>query len=183
MKIYTRKGDDGKTALIGGDRVSKHHARVEAYGTVDELNSYTGLLRALTKDAAVENALSGIQDRLFTLGSYLASAAGSKMILPDLSEGDIEFLESEIDRMTGVLPELKNFILPGASVEGSHAHVARCICRRAERLVVFLDDMEQTEELIIPYLNRLSDYFFTLARFLDNQNGGREIAWAPRNKK
>ncbi len=182
MKIYTKKGDDGKTALIGGDRVSKHHARVDAYGTVDELNSHTGLLRAVCKNEVVKIALADIQDRLFTLGSYLASAAGSRMILPDLFSSDIETLELEIDKMTEGLPELKNFVLPGASLEGSQAHVARCVCRRAERLVVMLNDMEETEPLIIPYLNRLSDYFFTLARFLDMENGGKEIVWSPRTR-
>jgi cob(I)alamin adenosyltransferase len=182
MKIYTRKGDDGKTALLGGDRVSKHHLRVEAYGTVDELNSHVGLLRAMAEDAVVTTVLSDVQDRLFTLGSYLASAAGSKMILPQLEESDIAGLESEIDRMTVELPELKNFILPGATVAGSQAHVVRCVCRRAERLVVMLNDNEDVEALIIPYLNRLSDYFFTLARFLDRKNGGEEITWSPRSK-
>ncbi len=183
MKIYTRKGDDGKTALLGGDRVSKHHLRVEAYGTVDELNSHIGMLRAMTQDAKITAILADVQDRLFTLGSYLASAAGSKMILPQLEDSDISFLETEIDRMTSELPELKNFILPGATVPGSQAHVVRCVCRRAERLVVMLRDNEEVEEMIIPYLNRLSDYFFTLARFLDRQNGGEEITWSPRTKK
>lgn len=181
FKIYTRKGDDGKTALIGGDRVSKHHIRVESYGTVDELNSQLGLIRSLEKDESVISALAEIQDRLFTLGSYLASAPGSKMILPGLFESDVEFLEKEIDRMTTVLPELRNFVLPGASANGAHTHVARCVCRRAERLVVFLSDNEEIEPLILIYLNRLSDYLFTLARFLDMLNGGNEIVWKPRS--
>lgn len=180
FKIYTKKGDDGKTALIGGDRVSKHHIRVESYGTIDELNSHIGLLRAMTAKALGVESLSGIQDRLFTLGSYLAAAPGSKMILPGLYEEDVIFLETEIDRMTSKLPELKNFILPGATTEGAQAHVARCVCRRAERLVVFLADNETIEPLIVVYLNRLSDYLFTLARFLDQHFGGTEIAWTPR---
>jgi cob(I)alamin adenosyltransferase len=181
FKIYTRKGDDGKTALIGGDRVSKHHIRVESYGTVDELNSQLGLIRSLEADDSVVHALAEIQDRLFTLGSYLASAAGSKMVLPGLFETDVEFLEREIDRMTAVLPELRNFVLPGASANGAHAHIARCVCRRAERLVVFLADNEEIEPLILIYLNRLSDYLFTLARFLDMAHGGKEIVWKPRS--
>ena len=182
FKIYTRKGDDGKTALLGGDRVSKHHIRVESYGTVDELNSYLGLIRSSSKDSGVVSAISAIQDRLFTLGSYLASATGSKVILPELYDEDVVFLENEIDRMTAVLPELRNFILPGATTPGSHAHVARCICRRAERLVVYLADNEEIDGMIVTYLNRLSDYLFTLARFLDKLAGGEEIAWVPRAK-
>lgn len=182
MKIYTRKGDDGKTALLGGDRVSKHHQRVEAYGTIDELNSHIGLLRAQANDNGITSVLSQVQDRLFTLGSYLASSPGSRMVLPGLDDTDIGLLETEIDRLTSALPELKNFILPGASVAGSQAHVARCVCRRAERLVVMLRDNEEVEEHIIPYLNRLSDYLFTLARHLDHANGGSEIVWSPRTK-
>lgn len=182
FKIYTRKGDDGKTALLGGDRVSKHHIRVESYGTVDELNSYLGLIRSSSEDSGVINAIAAIQDRLFTLGSYLASAPGSKMILPELYEDDVVFLENEIDRMTAVLPELRNFILPGATTPGSHTHVARCICRRAERLVVYLADNEEIDGMIVTYLNRLSDYLFTLARYLDKLAGGEEIAWVPRAK-
>ena len=181
FKIYTRKGDDGKTALIGGDRVSKHHIRVESYGTVDELNSQLGLIRSMESNEWVLNALAEVQDRLFTLGSYLASAAGSKMILPGLFDSDVEFLEKEIDRMTTQLPELRNFILPGATTQGAHAHVARCVCRRAERLVVFLADNEEIEPLILIYLNRLSDYLFTLARYLDLLHGGTEIVWKPRS--
>ena len=181
FKIYTRKGDDGKTALIGGDRVSKHHIRVESYGTVDELNSQLGLIRSMESNEWVLNALAEVQDRLFTLGSYLASAAGSKMILPGLFDSDVEFLEKEIDRMTAQLPELRNFILPGGTTQGAHAHVARCVCRRAERLVVFLADNEEIEPLILIYLNRLSDYLFTLARYLDLLHGGIEIVWKPRS--
>jgi cob(I)alamin adenosyltransferase len=182
FKIYTRKGDDGKTALLGGDRVSKHHIRVESYGTVDELNSYLGLIRSTTQEVTVLTAIAQVQDRLFTLGSYLASAAGSKVILPELYDEDVSFLESEIDRMTADLPELRNFILPGATTAGAHAHVARCICRRAERLVVYLSDNEEIDAMIVTYLNRLSDYLFTLARYLDKINGGEEIAWVPRKK-
>jgi cob(I)alamin adenosyltransferase len=182
FKIYTRKGDDGKTALLGGDRVSKHHIRVESYGTVDELNSYLGLIRSGANDTGVIAAIGTVQDRLFTLGSYLASAPGSKMILPELYDEDVVFLENEIDRMTAGLPELRNFILPGATQQGAHAHVARCVCRRAERLVVYLSDNEEIDGMIVTYLNRLSDYLFTLARYLDKLGGGEEIAWVPRAK-
>jgi cob(I)alamin adenosyltransferase len=183
FKIYTRKGDDGKTALIGGDRVAKHHIRVESYGTVDELNSCIGIIRSGSSDEFTTSSLADIQDRLFTLGSYLAAAPHSKMILPELYESDVKFLEDEIDRMTSQLPELKNFVLPGATRQGAEAHVARCVCRRAERLVAHLSDHEEVEHLVLIYLNRLSDYLFTLARFLDKTHGGKEIAWTPRTAK
>lgn len=182
IRIYTKTGDDGKTGLIGGDRVSKHHIRVECYGTVDELNSQLGLVRAYLKEPESLRTVAEIQDRLFTAGAYLASAPGNKMVLPELTEEDIVKLEKEIDRLTAILPELKNFILPGGSVAGAHAHVARCVCRRAERLVVFLADSEKVDPLVVKYLNRLSDYLFTLARFMDKEAGASEIAWKPRTK-
>jgi len=179
MKIYTRKGDDGKTALIGGDRVSKHHIRVESYGTIDELNSHLGFLRC-GLDEEEKRTIAHIQNRLFTVGSYLASASGSKMVLPEILSSDVKLLENEIDRHTSELPELKNFILPGSSNLGSHAHVARCVCRRAERLVVHVSEIEEIEPLIIQYLNRLSDYLFVLSRFIDHASGNPEIIWEPR---
>lgn len=182
FRIYTKTGDSGKTSLIGGERVSKHHIRVECYGTVDELNSHIGLLRTQMSEEEGLAVISGIQDRLFTLGSYLAAAPGNKMVLPELNAEDVEVLESDIDRMTEALPELKNFILPGGSTAGAQAHVARCVCRRAERLVVYLAENESIDNLVIQYLNRLSDHLFTLARFLDMKNGAREIVWKPRSK-
>jgi cob(I)alamin adenosyltransferase len=182
MKIYTKTGDDGTTGLIGGMRVPKYHVRVESYGNVDELNSAIGIVRSTTSDAQILESLALIQDRLFTVGSYLAAAPGNIMVLPQLQEEDISMMEKEIDRMTAMLPELKNFILPGGSTPGSYAHLARCICRRAERWVVHLVETETIDPLVIHFLNRLSDYLFTLARFLDMQNGGVEIAWRPRNK-
>jgi cob(I)alamin adenosyltransferase len=182
FKIYTRKGDDGKTGLIGGDRVAKHHIRVESYGTVDELNSHIGLVRSYVSNTTEEHILADIQNNLFTIGSYLASSASSKMNLPEFHEESIEIIEKEIDRLTDQLPELKNFILPGATKEGAEAHIARCVCRRAERLAVHLSDIEEIEAFIIKYLNRLSDYLFTLARFLDLKFGGTEIPWIPRAK-
>lgn len=182
MKIYTKTGDTGMTGLIGGVRVPKHHLRVECYGNVDELNSCLGLVRSVTADDRVLATLAAIQDRLFTAGAYLAAAPGNKMILPELDEADVSVLEKEIDRMTAILPELKNFILPGASTPGAYAHLARCVCRRAERLVVHLAETEEIDLLVLRYLNRLSDYLFTLARYLDMENGGREIAWTPRKK-
>jgi len=181
MKIYTRKGDDGTTGLIGGARVKKHHLRVEAYGTVDELNSHIGILRASCRDEALIQVLAEIQNRLFTAGSVLATAPDADFVIPGLEDQDVQFLESAIDGMDAILPELKNFVLPGATLTGAQAHVARCVCRRAERLVVYLSDEEEVDSLILKYLNRLSDYLFTLARFLDQKEGGTEITWKPRN--
>lgn len=179
FKIYTRKGDDGKTALIGGDRVSKHHIRVESYGTVDELNSQVGLVRSFLHQTEEEAILADVQNNLFTIGSYLASSPKSNFSLPKFQEESIKKLEDEIDRLSGQLPELRNFILPGATQQGAHCHVARCVCRRAERLSVQLSDIEEIPTFIIKYLNRLSDYLFTLSRFLDQKFGGREIPWIP----
>lgn len=180
FKIYTRKGDDGKTGLIGGDRVAKHHIRVESYGTVDELNSHIGLVRSFLIGSPEEEMLAQIQDSLFVLGSHLASSPHSKMELPAFNEDIVVEMENEIDRLTDGLAELKNFILPGATKEGAHCHVARCVCRRAERLCVHLSDIEELSDFIIRFLNRLSDYLFTLSRFLDQKFGGREIPWIPK---
>ena len=180
FKIYTRKGDDGKTGLIGGDRVAKHHIRVESYGTVDELNSNIGLVRSFIVGTTEENILSEIQDSLFVVGSHLAASPHSKLELPAFDEEIILRMENEIDRLTAILPELRNFILPGATQQGAHCHVARCVCRRAERLCVHLSDIEELPDFIIKFLNRLSDYLFTLSRFLDQNYGGREIPWIPR---
>jgi cob(I)alamin adenosyltransferase len=180
FKIYTRKGDDGKTGLIGGDRVAKHHIRVESYGTVDELNSHIGLLRSFIVGTPEEHQLAEIQDSLFVIGSHLASSPHSKMELPAFNEHIVAQMEQEIDRLTEQLPELRNFILPGATQQGAHCHIARCVCRRAERLCVHLSDIEELSEFIIQFLNRLSDYLFTLSRFLDQTHGGREIPWIPK---
>ena len=180
MKIYTKRGDAGETSLIGGDRVPKHHIRIESYGTVDELNSYLGILRSFVTDAKNTAVLSEIQDRLFTVGSLLASAPGSKMIVPDLHESDCIALEEAIDFMNEELPELRSFVLPAGSAEIAHCHVARCICRRAERLTVHLNDIEGIEPLIIQYLNRLSDYLFVLGRYTGLKQGVQEVNWKPR---
>lgn len=181
MKIYTKKGDKGKTSLIGGTRVPKHHIRIESYGTVDELNSWLGVIRDLTSNEAVKTLLKEIQDRLFTVGSALAAdPEHSKMILPDIKPTDVETLELDMDRMNESLPELKNFILPGGHLTASYCHVARCVCRRAERLVVALAEQEAVDELVIQYMNRLSDHLFVLARYLAHNDGAEEITWAPR---
>lgn len=181
MKIYTKRGDKGETSLIGGQRVPKHHVRIESYGTIDELNSYIGVLRSFVKDRINTPVLPEIQDRLFTIGSLLASAPGSKMIVPDLHDSDVELLEKSIDTMNEELPELRSFVLPAGSLQVSHCHVARCICRRAERLIVHLNEIETVEELILQYINRLSDYLFVLARYQAKSEGVEEVSWTPRN--
>lgn len=180
MKIYTKRGDKGETSLIGGDRVPKHHIRIEAYGTIDELNSYIGILRSFIEDSINVNVLPEIQDRLFTVGSLLASAPGSKMIVPDLHDKDTELLEDSIDRMNAELPELRSFVLPAGSIEVAHCHVARCVCRRAERLIVHLNEVEAIEGIIIQYINRLSDYLFVLGRYKALKQGVDEVSWKPR---
>lgn len=181
MKIYTKKGDTGTTQLIGGTRVPKHHVRIEAYGTVDELNSYIGLVRDYMTEAATKDLLKEIQDRLFTIGSSLASdPEKSKMKIPDLKESDVELLEKEIDKMNEVLPELKSFILPGGHVANSVCHLARCVCRRAERLATALAENDFADPLIIKYLNRLSDFLFVLARKTSQDLHVEEIQWKAR---
>jgi cob(I)alamin adenosyltransferase len=180
LKIYTKTGDKGTTSLIGGTKVLKSHERIEAYGTVDELNSYIGLCRDLVTDTSSKDTLQEIQDRLFTIGSSLACdpEKESKLKIPDLKESDVEFLENEIDSMNGSLPEMKNFILPGGHPTISHIHIARCICRRAERRTIELID--NAEPVVIKYLNRLSDYLFVLSRFIGKNLGAQEIPWKPR---
>ncbi len=181
MKIYTKTGDKGQTSLIGGTRVPKHHMRIEAYGTVDELNSWIGLINDQEIPAETKTILSEIQDRLFTVGASLASEPEkSKMKIPDLHESDIELLEFEIDKMNEVLPEMRFFILPGGHTTISYCHLARCVCRRAERNVIHLHENEYVNELVIKYLNRLSDYLFVLARFLAHDLKVNEIAWKAR---
>jgi cob(I)alamin adenosyltransferase len=181
MKIYTKTGDKGQTSLIGGTRVPKHHLRIESYGTVDELNSYIGLIRDQQVSEHQQDLLKEIQDRLFTIGSALASdPEKSKMKIPDLHQEDIELLEKEIDTMTADLPELRHFILPGGSNAVSFCHLARCVCRRAERLCVHLSEDSFVDEKVMVYLNRLSDYLFVLSRKLCFDNQIEENKWIPR---
>lgn len=182
MKIYTKRGDDGTTGLLGGMRVPKHHARIEAYGNVDELNSYLGVLRDLLEGSNHTAVLLEIQDRLFTIGSHLALEPGyeGRMQLPSITEEDVAFLEKEMDRMDASLPEMKNFVLPGGHIAVSHCHVARCICRRAERSVTFLTEQNPVPGVILHYLNRLSDYLFVLSRMVSQEKGAVETAWKPR---
>jgi cob(I)alamin adenosyltransferase len=182
-KIYTKTGDSGKTSLIGGTKVPKSHIRIQTYGTVDELNAFTGLLKDQLSDAHSRELLLEIQDRLFTIGSVLACDPEKEIALriPDLKESDVLLLENEIDKMNAKLPEMKSFILPGGHVSVSAAHICRTICRRAERQIVELGEKEHVQPLIIKYLNRLSDYFFVLARWTGHLLGAEEIKWIPRN--
>jgi cob(I)alamin adenosyltransferase len=181
MKIYTKTGDEGLTSLIGGTRVPKYDLRIESYGTVDELNSYIGLIRDHDIEATDKDILKEIQDRLFTIGAALASdPEKSKMKIPDLHLSDITFLENQIDEMNLVLPELRHFILPGGSPVVSFCHVARCVCRRAERIIVHLKSESFVEEKVVVYLNRLSDYLFVLARKLCHDQNVPENQWLPR---
>jgi cob(I)alamin adenosyltransferase len=181
MKIYTKTGDKGQTSLIGGTRVPKNHIRIEAYGTVDELNSWIGLLRDTITDTKVNSLLIEIQDRLFTIGSILATdPEKSKMKLPELHNDDIVKLEQEIDAIDKVVPPMKSFVLPGGHPVVSHCHIARCICRRAERCTIHLTEEFPVEEIVIQYLNRLSDYLFMLSRKLSHDLGAEEIPWKPR---
>ena len=181
FKIYTKTGDKGETSLIGGVRVPKYHLRIESYGTVDELNSYIGLVKDSLNDAEISHLLQEIQDRLFTIGSVLASdPEKSKMKIPDLHESDIELLEKAIDFMNESLPDLTCFVLPGGHIAASYCHVARCVCRRAERLVVHLKTESEVPEIVSIYLNRLSDYLFVLSRKIIHDANATEIAWRPR---
>jgi cob(I)alamin adenosyltransferase len=181
-KIYTKTGDAGKTSLIGGTRVPKSHTRIDSYGTVDELNAYIGLLGDQLTDTHGREMLREIQDRLFTIGSSLACDPDKEiaMKIPDLKESDVILLENEIDAMNKELPEMKSFVLPGGHISVSTAHICRTVCRRAERLVVKLNETEPLSLLIIKYMNRLSDYLFVLARYIGQLNGVAEIKWAPR---
>lgn len=181
MKIYTKTGDKGTTALIGGTRVPKSHLRIEAYGTVDELNSYIGLIGTQDIDIHYKALLKEIQDRLFTIGASLAAdPEKSKMKIPDLLDQDVILLETEMDEMTDKLPELKHFVLPGGNSIVSFCHIARCVCRRAERLSVHLAETSFVEEKVIIYLNRLSDFLFVLSRKLTQDFNVEENIWIPR---
>lgn len=181
MKVYTKKGDEGLTSLIGGTRVPKHHLRIEAYGTVDELNSNIGRLADFEAAATYRPFLREVQDRLFTMGSLLAAdPEKNRMELPSLHASDVEKLEKSIDEMESGLEPLKNFILPGGHPANSSAHIARCVCRRAERMVVNLSEQAPVDPLSLQYLNRLSDWLFVFAREMTRVTGAEEIAWTPR---
>lgn len=181
MKIYTKKGDEGKTGLIGGTRVMKSSMRIEAYGTTDELNSYIGLVRDQKIDQKYVEQLIEIQDRLFTIGSSLASdPEKSSMKIPDLRIEDVELLEKWMDEMDAQLPEMKSFILPGGHTTVSFCHIARCVCRRGERIIVDLSTNEFVDSIVLKYMNRLSDYLFILGRKLAQDLNAPEQPWKPR---
>jgi len=180
-KIYTKTGDKGKTSLIGGSKVPKYHIRLDAYGTIDELNSYIGLIRDHKIKKQYCNILIEIQYRLFELGSILACENKNDLKkLPKLKEEDILLLENEIDLMDASLPALRAFIVQGGGIVADHCHIARCVCRRAERIISFLAKEYPVDENILKYINRLSDYLFVLARKIAQDNGASEIPWKAR---
>jgi cob(I)alamin adenosyltransferase len=188
MKVYTKTGDTGTTSLFGGTRVPKDHIRIESYGTVDELNSYIGLVRDQEMNTHYKEILVEIQDRLFTIGAILATPPekevkkNGELRLKKLGilESDIELLENEIDAMEAELPPMTHFVLPGGHTTVSYCHLSRCVCRRAERLAVHLSHNEPVAEIAIKYLNRLSDYLFVLARKLSQDLQAEEVQWIPR---
>ncbi len=190
MKIYTKTGDKGKTALYGGIRVAKNHIRIEAYGTVDELNAFIGLIRSKSIEEKTKNILLTIQNDLFTLGATLATpkekdilkSGKERLNIPKINEQSIRQLENNIDFMNKSLPKMKHFVLPGGSTTVSYCHIARCVCRRAERICVTLNEKTPLENHILIYLNRLSDYLFVLARKLTYDNQVKEIPWIPEHK-
>ncbi len=190
MKIYTKTGDKGTTALFGGTRVPKHHIRIESYGTVDELNSHIGLLRDQDMNSHYKDILITIQDKLFTIGAVLATdpekailKSGKKRLnIPKISAENIELLEQEIDKMNLELTQMTHFVLPGGHQTVSFCHIARCVCRRAERLATALNDLEPFQAEVLTYLNRLSDYLFVLARKLSKDLQADEIKWNPKKE-
>lgn len=180
MKIYTRTGDQGDTSLLGGKRVSKSDLRIEAYGTVDELNAFVAVVRDQEVNRKREHFLVQVQDRLFTIGSMLATVPGNTAVkIPRLEDSDAASLEDAIDQMEVHLQPLRNFVLPGGHVSISHCHVARTVCRRAERKIVALSQAEPVDQLIITYINRLSDYLFILARAMAAELNVTETPWKP----
>lgn len=188
MKIYTKTGDKGTTSTFGGTRVPKHHIRIECYGTIDELNAHIGLVKDQEVEDQTREMLNRIQDRLFTIGSILATEPekailknGKKRLnIPTLTAEDVEILEREMDRMNDDLPEMTHFILPGGHQSVSFCHIARCVCRRAERISTALYEISPFDDLVLQYLNRLSDYLFVLARKLSKDLCAQEVKWEPR---
>ena len=182
MKIYTKTGDKGTTSLFTGTRVPKHHIRIESYGTVDELNSILGLLRDQQMDDRSKQILISIQEKLFTVGAILATEPkkSERLKIASIDLGDIELLEKEIDKMNEDLPEMTNFILPGGHTTVSYCHIARTVCRRAERMISYLHENEPVPETLLSYMNRLSDYLFVLARKLSKDSKAEEVKWIPK---
>ena len=182
MKVYTKTGDKGTTALISGKRVPKYHKRIEAYGTIDELMAYTGLLYDQLRNDTHKNIFLEIQDRLMTCATILAAESDcDNLKLPEIYEADIAKLENEIDKLEKKLPQLTNFILPGGHTTVSFCHIARTVCRRAERLAILVNSKDANASMVVKYLNRLSDYFFVLSRKLMIELNCKEIIWIPRS--
>lgn len=187
MKIYTKTGDTGTTALFGGTRVAKHHIRIESYGTVDELNSYIGLIRDQEIDLDIKEVLIDIQNKLFTVGAILATPPEKETLkngkerlnIPKISEQDITRLETQMDKMNELLPQMTHFVLPGGHTTVSYCHIARCVCRRAERIATLLNEQQGIDPRVLKYLNRLSDYLFVVARKLSNDLKADEVKWIP----
>ena len=179
MKIYTKTGDKGETSLLGGKRVPKDHIRIEAYGTIDELNSFLGVVRDSIEDISQQMILESVQNNLFTIGSLLANEGKSSKYIPDLNPEAVLALEKAMDEMDATLSPLTNFILPGGHTIVSFCHIARCVCRRAERRLVELDHSESVDPKLIEYLNRLSDYLFVLSRKISSDMGVEETIWKP----
>jgi|TARA_R110000868_G_scaffold124910_3_gene329894 cob(I)alamin adenosyltransferase len=190
MKIYTKTGDDGTTGLFGGTRVPKHHIRIESYGTLDELNSWIGLIRDQPMEDSTKQVLIKIQEKLFTVGALLAidpekeklKNGKDRLNIPKIGTGDLNFLEKEIDLMEQHLPPMTHFILPGGHTTVSYCHITRTICRRAERLVSQLNDFEPVDSILLSYINRLSDFLFVLARKLSYDVQAEEIRWIPEKR-
>ena len=180
MKVYTKTGDDGTTSLFSGKRVPKHDVRIKAYGTIDELNSWIGLVRDHAGDE-IHTELVRIQNNLMTIGSQLANDSDN-LPIPKISEEQVEHLEKSIDRITAELPPLKNFVIPGGHPLISLSHLARCVCRRAERHITELKDITSIDPEIVFYINRLSDYFFTLSRKFSQDLNIEEVKWEPNRK-
>lgn len=183
FKIYTKTGDDGTSGLIGGTRVKKYDERLEAYGTIDELNSWIGMIISAIDDGSIKKVLVSVQNDLFLVGSHLATddaRSDLKEKLP-FKESEIDLLEKEIDRMQESLPMLKNFILPGGCIASNYAHVARTVCRRAERRIAQLNNSQSTDKTLLIFINRLSDYLFVLSRYINFKTGFKETFWSTEN--
>lgn len=191
MKIYTKTGDQGTTSLLGGTRVEKHHMRIDSYGTLDELNSWLGLLRDQEIEAHYREILSLVQNKLFTIGALLATdpkksllkSGKQRLTIEGILDDDVVLLEHEIDAMNATLPEMTHFVLPGGHPTVSYCHIARTVCRRAERLATQLNEKEPLEQQILPYMNRLSDYLFVLARKLSQDLKVKEVKWIPKKER
>ncbi|MCG8696449.1 MAG: cob(I)yrinic acid a,c-diamide adenosyltransferase [Bacteroidales bacterium] len=183
MKVYTKTGDRGSTSLVGGKRVSKSHIRIDAYGTVDELIAYLGLLRDMMDEAGISHQVIRLQEQNMVTSAILASDDETAFKLPSLNSEDIRWLEDEIDKMEETLPQLTHFVLPGGNNIVSTIHIVRTICRRAERIIIALNETQKVPESVLIYYNRLSDYFFVLARKVTHDLKVEEIRWIPKLEK